>query len=251
MFPFDTSYYYIIIGLQAICAIHCMRKGNQNKWIWLIVFLPLIGSIAYIFTEIFTKREMGQIQSGAGAIFNPSGNIKKLQNNLKFRDTFDNRIALADAYLAVGQYDSAIELYENSLVGTFSEHEHGCMQLIIAYFEKRRYDDLTKIAKNVYRFPQFARSRAHMLYAIALGYTNQEEAAEKEFSFMKGKFSNYECRYYYAKFLNSNNRINESKQILNEMINEADHLTSNERRMNKEWFKKAKDALKNMNVVNS
>jgi hypothetical protein len=246
MLEFATNYYYIILGLQAICAIHCIRKGTQNKWIWLIVFLPLVGSIAYIFTEIFTRREMEQVQSGAGAIFNPSGKIKKLQDNLRFRDTFDNRIALADAYLAAGQFDSAIELYEKSLVGAFSEHGHCSMQLIIAYFEKKRYDDLITIAKKIYRLPQFTRSRPHMLYAIALGYTSQNEEAEKEFSFMKGKFSNYECRYYYGRFLKRANRINEAKQVFSEMLNESSHLSSNEKRISREWLAKAKEEVKSL-----
>ena len=244
MLEFASNYYYIILILQAICAIHCIRKGTQNKWIWLIVFLPLVGSIAYIFTEIFTRREMEQVQFGAGAIFNPSGKIKKLQDNLRFRDTFDNGIALADAYLAAGQFDSAIELYEKSLEGTFAEHGHGNMQLIIAYFEKKRYDDLITIAKKIYRLPQFTRSRPHMLYAIALGYTNQNDEAEKEFSLMKGKFSNYECRYYYGRFLKRANRINEAKQLFNEILNESSHLSSNEKRINREWFAKAKEEVK-------
>lgn len=244
MLEFASNYYYIVLGSQAVCALHCMRKGNQQKWIWLIVFLPVIGCLAYIFTEMFTRREMEQLQSGTGAIFNPSGKIKKLKSNLVFRDTFDNRLALADAYLEAGEFDSAIELYEKSLVDTFAEHGHGNMQLLIAYSGKRRFEDVITIAKKIYKLPQFLRSRPHMLYAIALGYMGQDAEAEKEFSLMKGKFSNYECRYQFGKFLQRANRTDEAKQVFREILNEEDHLSPGERRPNKIWFSKAKEEIK-------
>ena len=111
MFSLYANYYYIVIALQVICVIHCIRKGNQYNWIWLIVLLPLAGCLVYIFTEMFTRNQFQQVQSGMGNVFNPSGKIKKLQDNLRFTDTFNNRMALADAYMHVGQFDKAIELY--------------------------------------------------------------------------------------------------------------------------------------------
>jgi len=243
MFFLLTHYYYIVIVLEIICVIHCIKKGNQ-KWIWFIIFVPLIGCIAYVFTEMFTRKEMEQVQTGVGSIFNPSGNIRKLKDNLRFRDTFDNRIALADAYLNAGQIDSAIDLYEQSLTGTFSEHEQGNMQLVRAYFEKNRFDDVIRIVKKVYNLPQFKRTRSNMLYAIALANSNQAAAAEKEFTTMTGKFSNYECRYEYGKFLAKCGRKDEAKKLYQEVLNEVPHLGAPEKRNNRIWFSKIKEELK-------
>jgi len=131
---FTNNYFYLItIGLQAICVIHCLRKGRTTNWIWLIVFLPVIGSLIYIFTEIFTSRDIQNVQSGIGSVFNPGASLRRLEENLRFTDTFANRVALADAYLSTGNTDRAIELYESSLTGNFEENEHVLSQLIIAY----------------------------------------------------------------------------------------------------------------------
>jgi len=249
LFTIFYDYYYLVLILQGICAFHCVRKGNQNKWIWLIVFLPLIGCIAYIFTEIITRNEMEQVQSGVSSVFNPSGKIKKLQSNLQFRDTFDNRLALSDAYLEAGQAGLAIEIYEKNLVGTFEGHEHGNIQLIKAYYEKNRFDDAIRIAKKVYHLPQFKRSRAQTIYATALGYANRNEEAEKEFMSMNGKFSNYESRFQYGKFLLRNNRAEEAKNLFKNMLNEASHLESFERRNNRVWFSKIKEELKALDTA--
>lgn len=45
---------------------------------------------------------MQQAQSGISNIFNPGGSIKRMEENLRFSDTFSNRVTLADAYLAIG-----------------------------------------------------------------------------------------------------------------------------------------------------
>lgn len=247
MFFFNNYYYYIIIGLQAICVIHCIRKGRQTNWIWLLVFLPLIGCLIYIFSEIFTGRDIQTLQSGMSSVLNPGGSVRRLENNLRFSDTFANRVALADAYLATGNTNRAVELYESSLEGNFIENEHVLSQLIIAYYQKKRYDDILPLAKKIYTLPQFARSRSHILYAAALGYTGNYDLAEKEFKTMKGRFANYEARYYYALFLAGTERVTEARQLFQEILNEVSHLSSREKRYNSGWFRLAKDQLNKLN----
>jgi hypothetical protein len=247
MFSFNSNYYYVIIGLQAICVIHCLRTGRQTNWIWFIVFIPVIGCLVYIFTEMFSSRDIQNVQSGMSSILNPRGSVRKLEETLRFSDTFANRIALADAYLAAGNVDRAIELYESSLAGNFSENEYVLSQLIIAYYQKKRYTDIIPIAKKIYNLPQFARSRPHILYAAALGYTGNYDMAEKEFKSMKARFANYEARYYYALFLAETERVTEARRLFTEMLEEVSHLSSRERRYNRHWFRVTKEQLNKLN----
>jgi len=187
------------------------------------------------------------MQSGIGSVFNPGASVRRLEDNLRFSDTFANRVALADAYLVTRNTDRAIELYESSLTGNFTENEYVLSQLIIAYYQKKRYSDIVPIGKKIYKLPQFARSRSHILYAAALGHIGNYELAEKEFKTMKSRFANYEARYYYALFLAGTDRVSEARQLLNEMLGEVSHLSSRERRYNSSWFKAAKDQLNKLN----
>jgi hypothetical protein len=246
---FDNNYFYIItILLQGICVYHCIRKGRQNTWIWLIVFLPLIGCLIYFFTEIVTRREMQNVQTGVGAVFNPSGRIKRLEENIKFSDAFENKVALADAYLDAGQTTKAIDLYEWSLEGNFEENEHVLSQLVIAYFQAKRFEEIIPLAKKIYKRPQFARSKAHILYAMALEQTGNPEMAEAEFKTMKARFSNFESRYQYGLFLQRAGRQKESRQLFAQIVDEASHLSSQERSYNRAWIANAKDELRKMKV---
>ena len=240
---FPYYYYYIAVAVQVICAIHCFHRGNQ-KWLWLIIFFPIVGSLIYIFTEMFTGNEIGKMQSGMGAVFNSSDKIKKLEENLRFTDTFKNKVALADALLEAGQTERAIALYEACLSWNFTVHEHVNIQLIYAYASIKRYEDIVTLAKQIYGLPQFTRSRAHMLYAIALWHTGNAEAAEKEFKLLNGRFSNYESRYRYGSFLIGMNRNGEAKKIFEEILHESSHLNGKEKRENKMWFNHVKEELK-------
>ncbi|MES2777402.1 MAG: PLDc N-terminal domain-containing protein [Bacteroidota bacterium] len=244
---FEYSYvYYITIILQAICVFHCIKKGNQNKWVWIIVFVPFIGCIIYFFSEIFTKKQMQQVQQGVGSVIASGSTVKKLEDRLRFSDSFNNKIMLADAYMGAGQLDKAIAMYESCLSGAFTENEFVLNQLVIAYSEKGWYEEVLPMAKKIYNLPQFTRSRSHILYAIALekcGYTDQ---AEKEFQLMRGRFSFFEARYHYGLLLQNSGRQQEAVQLFTQILEEKEQLSSRERTTSREWFARAKGELKKM-----
>ncbi|HTR29988.1 MAG TPA: tetratricopeptide repeat protein [Puia sp.] len=226
-----------------ICVLHCIRNNNQQRWIYLIIFLPLVGCIAYFFTEIVNKRDFGSIQSGLGTMLNPTGRVKRLENNLRFSDTFNNRVMLADAYLQLGRVDEAIELYTSSLTGAFKENDYVFRRLISAYFIKQRYEDLIPLARKLYQHPEFQRSGAHIQYACALAYSGDAHGAELEFKKLKMRFSAFEARYQYGLFLKKMGRAEEARQIFKDMTEEAPYLSARERRSNRAWIMKAKVEL--------
>lgn len=247
MFFSNPYFYYAVLILQGICVFHVIRKGNQYTWIWLIIFLPVVGCFIYLFSEVFTRREVDNIQSNLGAIVNRRGRIRELEERLKFIDTFQNRVLLADAYAAAGNSDKAIELYESCMSGSLPDH-HVPMQLMLSYYEKERYADVVKMAQRVVKSIEFSRSRAKLIYALSLEKTGRNELAEQQFKSMNGRFSNHESRINYGQFLLRAGRVAEAKEIFSEMYHEVSHLNGRERRVNKTWYAKAKEELDKLNA---
>lgn len=245
--------YYIILGLAAFCVIHSYRRGTLNRWIWLIVFIPIIGSLIYIYSEVLSNRRSNFIPNkprmDIGAVLNPGAKIKKLEEQLSFTDTFANKVKLADAYLAAGQTDKAVDLYKSSLTGAFVENEYVLGQLIIAYYEQERYGDVIPLAKRLYKLPQFARSKAHLLYAMSLENMGLADLAEAEFKLMKGRYSYFEQRYQYGLFLMRQGRDQDARQIFSDMLDEEPHLGPVEKKVNRVWLAKTKDELRNIPVA--
>ncbi|MXV14253.1 hypothetical protein [Hufsiella ginkgonis] len=242
----NTNYYYVIVGLQALCVFHSFRRGTQGRWLFVIVLLPVVGCLAYIYSEILANRRVKTPNIDLAAVFNPGARIKRLEDALRFSDTFNNKIRLADAYLEAGYNNRAIAVYEPALTGAFAENEHGLSQLVIAYFNEERYDDAIRAAKKVYRASQFNRSKAHIIYAQALERNGQPDLAEKEFKAMKGRYSCFEHRYHYGEFLKRAGRHGDAQQVFGEMMDEAPHLGAVEKKTSRVWINKAKEELKKM-----
>ncbi len=246
LFHLNGNYYYLGIALQIFCVVHCLRNSKPTWWIWFIIFVPLVGSIAYIYIEIISKNNSHLVRKRVdiGSVLNPGAHIKKLEANLQFTDTFANRIKLADAYLAAGQYDDAIALYEGSLKGAFADNVHALSQLVIAYFNKERYDDVVATVPGVYKAQQFAKSQAHLMYALSLEQLDRIDDAEKEFKLMKGRFSCFEQRYQYGQFLRRQGRDDDADKIFGDIIDEAPHLSAMERKDQRVWINKSKEEFK-------
>ena len=212
-------------------------------YIWLIVFLPVVGSIAYIVMEILPSRRLSAPKVDLTSVFNPGAKIKRLEKQLKFSNTFSNRVALADACLEGGFAGRAVELYEESLTGAFSENEHVHVQLIDAWSRLENYEKVIEVADRIRHSPQFVRSPSHILYARALEQTGDFKRAEEEFKRMKGRFSCFEHRYEYGLFLQRAGRDEEAKHIFEEILDEAPHLSDMERKNSRMWIAKVKEEL--------
>ena len=240
LFETYSNYYYLILILQGICVFHSIRRGNQSKWIWLIVFLPLFGSIAYIFTEIIKKQHVSKIQKDVVTIVNPGGKLKELEKTFQFSDTFTNRVALADAYLAINQFDKAISLYEPALQGVFNDNEHVVKQLITAYYQVGRFEDINRIAPRIRKSVNFSKSHSNLLFAKALDKAGQLQLAEDEYRAMNHRYANYEARYEYGEFLLRHKRPEDAAFQFKDIIDEGEHMNRREKANEKIWLEKAR-----------
>jgi hypothetical protein len=117
-------------------------------------------------------------------------------------------------------------------------------QLVAAYAEQQRYEELIPLAEKIRHLPEFARSRAQIQYARALEFTGDGQGAEREFKKMKARFSAFEARYQYGMFLLRAGREEEARHVFADIAEEAPHLSSRERRYNRTWILKAKEELK-------
>jgi len=121
---------------------------------------------------------------------------------------------------------------------------HVLSQLIVAYFNQEEYADVVATAEKVYGSPKFAKSQAHILYALSLEYLGRLDDAEKEFKLMKGRYSCFEHRYQYGQFLRRAGRDNDADKIFTDILDEATHLSSMGRKNERTWINKAKEELK-------
>lgn len=209
----------------------------------MILFLPALGSILYLFLNVFQKQDIEKVQEGITTVVNPTKKITDLEKNLKFSDTFENRVALADAYLEAGMFDKAEEHYKTSLVGTFENDFYVNTQLIEALYYSSQFQQVIKNAEAIKDSSKFEKSKASFLYALALEKTGEIDLAEKQLAQFDSRYSRYQERLELAKFYIRNGSTDKASAVLQEIEQESVGMSKTSYKQNRNLIKKAKELL--------
>ncbi|NQY05059.1 MAG: hypothetical protein HRT68_02365 [Flavobacteriaceae bacterium] len=237
-----------LILLQIYCFYHAYKNGKEFFWYFLILFIPLIGCIVYLVTQVFRRRDVESAQETVNKILNPTKKIRELEKAVQFTKTHDNQVALADAYMEVENLDKAILNYENSLDGLFKKDTYVLKQLVIAYYKKDQYDQAIEKAEIIKEHPDFLKSNGLYFYAMALAKNNQTEKAKEVFKLIDKPFSNYKERLDYARFLIHLNEKDEAKTILEELYTESLRASKPIKQKFKSIFNLVKKELNNLQL---
>ena len=233
--------YYLVLALQAYCIYHIYQNRKQYYWYFVIIFIPVIGSLVYIFTQVINSKDVSNIAEEVTNIINPTKRILDLENQLKFADTFQNRVNLGDAYLENRDFENAITNYENALDSNFKNDVYTINQLIKAYFYADNVEKVIEYSEKIKSNPEFKKSQ--YFYGIALENQHRFEEAEIELQKIDLNYSNYEERVYFAGFLIRRNKKEEAKEVLQRIVIESQNMTNPNRRKYRDSISKAQQLL--------
>lgn len=226
-------YYILILLIQGVCLYHIWKTGRPYYWIFVIIFLPLIGGIFYILTQMVQKNEVDKLQRDLTAVINPTKKITDLRAQLDFADTFQNRVNLADALLEQGNYSEAVGHYRDALSGNFSNDVHVKMQLIRAYQAQGETDWIIQEAESIKEHPEFLKSPVVLYYALALDAKGDSEAAQPYFESIDKRYSNYAERVQLARHYIDKAEEQKALAILDEVLAEAATMGKDSRRQHR------------------
>ena len=187
-------YYYLIIALQGFCIYHCYVNRNPYYWFFVIFFIPVIGSIIYLFLNVFQKRDLAVVQENITAVIHPTKKIIDLEKKFNFAGTFQNQVALADAFLDVKIYDKAIPNYEAALRDVFQNDFYVMARLVEAYYFSSEVDTAIIWSERIKDNPKFKKSKASFLYALALEKTGQLKPAQDILEGFDAPYARYQAR---------------------------------------------------------
>lgn len=224
-------HYYLIVALQAFCVYHVYKNHKPYYWFFLILFIPVIGSIIYIITQVYNKQDADKIQNEITSIINPTKKIKDLEKKIEFSDTYTNRIELADAHVQNNDMPNAIVNYKETLKDTDQNDLFARQQLILCYFQLKDYEGVVEHSEKILNKPEFKGSKQQFCYGLALKELGKVEAAEAQLKQIDRPYSNYNERLELAKFYIENNRTSEGKELLEEIFTESQHMTKPNRRI--------------------
>ncbi|PTS91020.1 hypothetical protein DBR17_00300 [Sphingomonas sp. HMWF008] len=110
--------YALTIAIQVLCVIDVIRNGRNQLWIMALVFLPVASTIAYVVLEVYPRfqgnRHVRGARAAVAAKLDPEKEVRAARAALATADTVANRIRLADALSALGNYREALPLYREA-----------------------------------------------------------------------------------------------------------------------------------------
>lgn len=237
------------IALQIVCIVHAIRRGNVFPWIYLIVFLPLVGSLIYLGMEVvpeFTRsRGARRLATGVGQMADPHRGLRNAYRGAELIGSVDSKRALADEYTARGRYEDAIAVYRDALQGQFANDTALLLGLAKAQFLSgdgqgaQASLDALQAAD-----PSFASADAHLLYARALEVQGKDGEASEEYKKLVRYYPGQEARARYGLLLKKTGRTEEARALFQEVLKLLDGAPRRYVRDQRQWGDVARQNLR-------
>ena len=230
--------------LQLCCIIHMFKTGRARYWLYIIIFLPYIGGIAYLIVEIIPGLRLGRnIPLFTDIVVSkiiPSHKIDKLKTEAEFTPSFNNRKNLADEYLNSGYFDEAIAIYDELLQGHESTNTSCLLQKAKALYGAARYEEAGSIIDTLdgmgfkySREPEILvklKIREHLLDKTQIDAMYEEA---------KQKFNSFEIMYYYVDYQIRQGDMEKAQRVIDEVKDTKAYLQKKRIAFDKGWANKA------------
>lgn len=238
----------LILLAQIACAVHVVRTGRSYLWIFLIIFVPLIGIAVYLVAEVLPElsgsRAARQTASGLGRMLDPGRSLREAQRQVEISPTVQNKAILADEYLRAGQPEPAATLYREALTGIHATDPGLMLGLARALFG---LGDImaarTTLARLREANPDYVSPEAQLLYARSLEEAGDLIDAEREYAAVAGSYPGQEARCRYALLLEKLGRKDEARRLYEEIRQAIDYGPRQIYREQREWYDIARRQL--------
>jgi len=234
--------------IQLVLIIHVFKTGRSRYWILMLLFMPLIGGLAYFVIEILP--EFSSSISGQRAVrsvkqtLNPGANLRQQEAAWSQSPNVDNGRRYAEALLDSGNAQEAEDVINQALKGLFATEPTLLLLKARLQFEKERTAEAIKTLELLQGHnPDFRSAEGHLLFARALEAEGQVDSAIKEYSAVSGYFPGVEARYRLALCLKAAGKTTASRAEYESILNDAKLAPPHFRKSQKTWLDAVKREL--------
>ncbi len=234
--------------IQLGLIVHVLKTGRNRYWIMLLIFMPLIGGLAYVAIELipeFTGSISGQrTLREVKKTLHPGANLRQQEAAWQQSPNVDNGRRYAEALIDSGDTTKAEEIANQALKGLFATEPTLLLVKARIQFEQQRPAEVVQTLETLQKHnPDFRSAEGHLLYARALEDNDQVEMAVREYSAVAGYFPGVEARYRLALCLSKANNTVASRKELESILNDAKLAPQHFRKSQKIWLQAVKREL--------
>jgi hypothetical protein len=237
---------HLLIAISLM--VHAHRTGRPQYWFYILMMVPLAGSIAYaameILPEVARTRRARKIVGDLRTAVDPDHAWRARLAEAEQVDSIETKRALAEECARRGMWEDAVRLYRSAATGTFADDPELLKGLAEAELGAGRPEEAQAVLERLRAaHPKLRSPGGHLIYARALEAQNRLEEADHEYAALTAYFVGPEARVRHGLLLQRQGRIAEAKSLFTEAIRAADAsrvpLTEDER----EWRRVAQRNL--------
>ena len=239
---------------QIACVVHCVRHGRNQFWIWPIVFVPMVGCVAYFVVEVLPgmqgNRHVRTMRAQAAKAIDPEREVRAARDALGLAVTIANRIRLADALAAVNRPEEAVPLYRDAIAAQPLPDARTETKLARVLFEDGKIEEAQQVVDRIDKpSGQSDRDRLDLLRARIYDHLGRQDDSLSIYRDIVTRMPGEEARCRYAALLIEMGRRREALGVLEEVEDRMKRLDRYQRQAEGDMYRWAIDKLRELRAA--
>ncbi len=237
-------YLALPILLEVLLVIHVLKTGRNTLWIWLIIFLPMAGGIAYVIVELLPEmlrsRTVQATRRSVQHALNPEAQLRRLQDEAQVTQNVASSQRYAEELLRHNRFEDAAASYSRILTGLYAHDPDLMLGLARAQFGGGDASAARATLDEAIRMnPGFRSPQGPLLFEGKLEAVGNAEKALEEYRTLSASSPGAEAAVRYAQLLKSQGRNEESRTIAKELLDQARIAPAHYRKAQRDWLDSA------------
>lgn len=192
----------VAIGL----AYHAYQTGRPSFWMFVLIFVPVVGSVAYFIFELLPEfansRRARKVAGDFRTVVDPDREWRKLSLQAEETDSVGAKLKFAEECERKGMWPEAIKLYRQALQGIFTDDPEILRRLARAQLGSGEPSlALETLDRLRSAHPNYQNQDGHLTYARSLEAQGRLREAETEYRSLSDYYIGMEARARYALLL--------------------------------------------------
>jgi hypothetical protein len=232
------------IIIDVLLVIHVFKTGRNTLWIFLIIFLPAVGAIAYFFVELLPElmrsRTLQSTRRSVKQALDPGAQLRRLQDEAQVTQNIASSQRLAEELLRHNRFQEAAAIYRRILTGLYAHDPDLMLGLARAQFGAGEASAARATLDEALQMnPGFRSPQGHLLYARALEAEGNAQKALAEYQALSTSYPGAEAAVRYAQLLKAQGRVEESRTVAKDLLEQARIAPAHYRKAQRDWLDSA------------
>lgn len=238
-------FFALSLIVQVALVVHILKTGRNTSWVFIVMFFPIVGTIAYIIVELWPEwtnsSAVHQAKRKLSDVVNPDRDLRQASQNLAVADTIQNAMALAEECLEKSRFAEARLLYERSLRGVHAEDPHLLLGLARSQYGMGDFAGTVQTLDRLKdRNPGHKSAEGHLLYARAQEGLGKIDDAIHEYQTLVTYYPGPEPACRLGLIFKARGYTQEARALFGKVVHEGQIAGKHYNTLHQEWVAMAK-----------